>query len=175
MPLDEAGLRGLRQKGIVQEYRRRQARERYEGSLYAFFERAWQEIDPAPFSGNWHHEVICEQLEALARGEMRDLIINLPPRTGKTNLISVCLNAWLWCQPEDRWAPLMGPKVSLLCVSYGAVLAEVIATRARRLIMGPWYQGLWGDRVQIREDQASRADFALASVSAGVWPKSWEA
>jgi phage terminase large subunit-like protein len=134
-------------------------REKYEASLIAFFRRAWREIDPAPYEHNWHFDVAAEQLEALAAGRIRDLIVNLPPRMGKSNLISVIWPAWIWCQPPERKAPLMGPHVSFLCVSYGHDLAEVLATKSRRLIMGEWYQRLWGKRVQIRDDQASRNDF----------------
>src|SRR5260370_175076 len=155
MPLDVDQRTEYR---LWNELQRREERELYEGSLLEFFARAWGEIDPAPFVENWHMHVVADQLEALAMGKTRDLILNLPPRTGKTNLISVCFPAWVWCQDPDRGL-LMGPQVSFLCVSYGAGLAEVIATRARRLIMGEWYQSLWGDRVQIREDHASRSDF----------------
>jgi phage terminase large subunit-like protein len=157
MPGDGGELKPIRLR-LLDERGRRAERKRCEGSLFEFFARAWGEIDPAPFVENWHMHVVADQLEELARGETRDLILNLPPRTGKTNLISVCFPAWVWCQDPERGL-LMGPQVSFLCLSYGAVLAEVIATRARRLIMGEWYQSLWGDRVQIRDDQASRADF----------------
>ena len=131
-----------------------------EASLLAFFARAWREIDPAPFQENWHHHVICEQLETLARGEIRDLIINIPPRCGKSILVSVCYPAWLWLQHFDPDFPLMGPHCSFLAVSYGATLAEVAAVKMLRLVMGEWYQRLWGERVKIRPDQASRSDFA---------------
>lgn len=78
---------------------------------------------------------------------------------GKTNLISIAFPAWLWIQPPERQAPLMGPHVRLLCVSYGATLAEVAAVKMRRLVQGPWYQSHWGKRVTIRGDQAGRGDF----------------
>src|SRR5260370_384303 len=83
------------------ELQRREEGELYEGTLPGFGARAWREIDQAPFEYNWHMRVIAGQLEALARGETRDLILNLPPRPGKTNLISVCFPAWVWCQDPD--------------------------------------------------------------------------
>jgi predicted phage terminase large subunit-like protein len=144
---------------LLFEFARRRERRECEGSLLAFLARAWREFDPSPFIFNWHHKVLCEELEALARGEIRDSVINIPPRTGKTNIISVAFPAWLWVQPEERQAPLMGPHVRFLCVSYGSTLAEVAAVKMRRLVMGPWYQAHWGKRVQIRADQAGRSDF----------------
>lgn len=134
-------------------------RKACEGSLFEFFKRAWREIDPAPFEENWHHHAICEQLEALVRGEYRDAVVNIPPRTGKSNLITVCFPAWVWTLNRNGEFPLMGAHCSFLCVSYGAVLAEVAAVKMRRLVMGEWYQRLWGDKVTIRDDQASRSDF----------------
>jgi phage terminase large subunit-like protein len=109
---------------------------------------------------NWHHQVIAGHLEAVARGEIRNLIDNQPPRTTKTSLVSICFQAWIWCQPPERWAPLMGPHVKFLCVSYGAKLAEEIAVKARRLIQGYWYQSHWGHQVEIRDDQSNRNNFA---------------
>ena len=64
---------------------------------------------------NWHHLVICELLQKVANGEIRRLIINTPPRHGKTELASIRLPAWyLGTNP--------GKKV--LAASYGAALAE---------------------------------------------------
>lgn len=136
-------------------------REICEGSLLEFFKRAWREIDPAELNVNWHHQVMCEYLEAIAYGEIRNLIINIPPRHTKTMLTSIIFPAWVWCRSE--YLPLSGPHVKFLCVSYGAILAEEIALKMRRLVMGDWYQRLWGAKVQILEDQKSRANFANSS------------
>lgn len=77
-----------------------------------------------------------------------------------STLASILFPAWVWIQPPERKGPLSGPHVSFLCVSYGATLAEEIALKMRRLVMGEWYQRLWGDRVQLMSDQQSRANFA---------------
>lgn len=79
--------------------------------------------------------------------------------TGKSLIISVLFPAWLWIQKPDMRYPLLGPQVTFLCISYGTILAEALATRARRLVMGDWYQKHWGDRVVIRVDQAAKSDF----------------
>lgn len=42
-----------------------------------------------PFIENWHHGAICEHLEAVERGEIRNLIINIPPGGTKTELVSI--------------------------------------------------------------------------------------
>lgn len=136
-------------------------RDRCEKSLIEFFIRAWSEIgEPGRPEINWHHRVIADYLEAVARGEIRDMVINQPPRTSKSSLVNILWPAWLWAQPPERHGPLMGPHVKFLSVSYGATLAEDMAVKSRRLIMGEWYQRHWGERVQIQPDQASRTNFA---------------
>ncbi len=146
--------------GLLGEGRRRDERRRCENSLIEFLICAWPHLGEAgELDINWHHEVIADHLEGMARGEIRNLVLNQPPRTTKSLLCSAAFPAWLWCQPEDRRGPLMGPQVRFLCISYGATLAEEIAVKMRRLVLGEWYQGHWGDRVQIREDQSNRANF----------------
>jgi predicted phage terminase large subunit-like protein len=137
--------------------------ERYEAeqSLLRFFEAAWPWFDPAPLEINWHHEAIAEHLEAVSRGEIRRLLINVPPRSGKTSLVSIVWPAWAWVQGNR--GPLMGPQVRFLCVCYAASLSLEIATTARRLIMSEWYRQNWGSRVKLLDDEASRARFATTA------------
>lgn len=136
-------------------------REMCEGSLLEFVRRAWREIDPAELSISWHHEVICEHLELVTYGEIRNLIINIPPRHTKTLIVNVLWPAWIWARGERL--PLSGPHVKFLSVSYGAILSEEIALKMRRLVLGEWYQKRWGHRVKILDDQKSRANFANAA------------
>lgn len=128
-----------------------------EQSLLFFFERAWREIDPAPLKINWHHECEAAHLEAVTRGEIRRIVFNVPPRTSKTLLVNICWPAWCWIQPKI--APLSGPQVKFMCISYGQRLSTEIATLARRLVMSEWYQSHWGDRVKIFDDQGRIDNF----------------
>ena len=132
-------------------------RELYEGSLLEFVKRAWREIESSELSISWHHERIIEALEAITNEEIRDLIINIPPRCSKSLLVNVFYPAWIWCRSERSF--LSGPQVKFLCVSYGATLSETIALKMQRLVAGEWYQSLWGDRVKMRQDMMSRANF----------------
>lgn len=54
-----------------------------ETSLYTFLQHAWKYIDPSPFTHGWPLEAMCEHLEAVADGDIRKLLINVPPRCGK--------------------------------------------------------------------------------------------
>lgn len=77
-------------------------RELAQRSLYQFIKQGWRYIDPAPFVDGWHIQAICEHLDAVLRGELRHLIINMPPRCMKSSSVSVALAPWSWCQRSER-------------------------------------------------------------------------
>jgi len=138
-------------------------KEHLEGSLIEFYRAAWHVIDPAAYQDNWHLDAIAEHLEAVARGQIRKLCVNLPPRHSKTILCSVAFNAWIWCQKPDERYPLLGPGSRFMCLSYGDDLAMDNSVLTRRLIESPWYQERWGDRVAIHKDQDAKGKFDTTS------------
>jgi hypothetical protein len=63
-------------------------------SLAEFVWQAWPLIKPpTPLQWNWHLDVICEYPEAVAGGDIRRLLINVPPRSGKMPWPRVILSA----------------------------------------------------------------------------------
>lgn len=52
-------------------------------NLYAFLRAAWHTIDPAPWVDGWPIEAVAEHLQAVADGDIKRLIINIPPRMAK--------------------------------------------------------------------------------------------
>src|ERR1700761_3232327 len=77
------------------------------------------------FEFNWHIECIGEHLEAMERGELSRLIINLPPRSLKSYLVS---------QAFPAWAMSRNPAEKFINVSYGASVVEQNAMNCRRII-----------------------------------------
>jgi phage terminase large subunit-like protein len=142
---------------LIAESERRDLRRLYEDSLAEFFKRAWQVIDPAPMKWNWHHGVICDYLTSVSNGEIKRLLINIPPGCTKTNLASVCWPMWIWAQP--RVSALAGPQAKFMSITYGHELSTTIARLARRLVTSDWYQGYWGSRVQLNDDQSGLENF----------------
>ncbi len=135
--------------------------ERCEDSLINFVEGAWPSIDPSAYKKNWAVDGLCEHLEAVTKGQISRLLINMPPRTGKTTVTSICWPAWTWARRQKSfWS---GPKVRFLCGSYGQKLSFENSNKTRRLIQSPWYQERWGKRVKIREDQNSKEQFDLVA------------
>jgi phage terminase large subunit-like protein len=121
-----------RRRALLWEKLRRKAST----SLHEFVAQAWSVLKPnRPFADNWHIGAICAHLEAVSRGEIQRLVINVPPRNLKSTVVSVCWPAWTWVHnPEHQW----------LCGSYALKLAIRDSLAMRRLIQSSWYQERWG-------------------------------
>jgi len=133
-------------------------RELAQRSLAEFIRLGWRYIDPADYITNWHIDAICEHLEAVSRGDIRRLIINIPPRHMKSISVSVAWLPWMWIQ-DNGAAPLMGPKVRFLASSYAQSLSVRDSLKCRRVLESPWYQENWGDRFTLSGDQNTKIRF----------------
>jgi predicted phage terminase large subunit-like protein len=122
--------------------------ERALRSLREFVRQAWVIVEPStPFVPGFHIDAIIDHLEAVTRGEIRNLLINVPPRHMKSLLVSVFWPAWEWIRwPERRW----------LYSAYAASLSIRDSVKFRRLIESPWYQARWGDRFDLTSDQNTK-------------------
>lgn len=132
---------------LRQEKERREA----EASLINFTRLAWQVIEPGTeYVDGWHLHAIADHLEAVTRGDIRNLIINIPPRHMKSIQVAVMWPVWVWItQPQFRW----------LFASYASSLSIRDSLKCRRLIESPWFQSLWGDRFQLTTDQNAKTMF----------------
>ena len=129
-----------------------------EKSLHFFIRHFWPEIEsPASeFHDGWHIGAMCEHLEAVTRGEIRKLMIFVPPRSMKSLATSVAWPAWIWAQPRDEARPLAGPSVRFLSASYGDRLSEGHSDNSLRVIRSDKYLRYWGDRVQLTDISKKR-------------------
>lgn len=145
-----------------------------EDSLAAFLRKGWKYMDPQPYKHGWHIDAIAEHLQAVVDGEIRQLIINVPPRHCKSLLTSVAFPAWTWAQ--SKLSPTSGPGVPFLYASYDNRLSLRDSVKCRRLIESPWYQSLWGTQFQLTSDQNTKGRFTnsvggerlITSIGAGV-------
>ena len=130
-----------------------------EDSLYKFLQYAWKYVDSSTFTNGWPIEAVAEHLQAVTDGDIKKLIINIPPRCAKSSLVSVAFPAWVWGQPRIWDSPTSGPGVQFLHASYAQQLSLRDSTKCRRLIESPWYQQLWGDRFKLSSDQNTKTRF----------------
>lgn len=126
-------------------------KERAERDLIRFLSLAWPIIEPSTqYVHNWHIDLLAEYLTAVSVGQIRRLIINIPPRYMKSILTSVMWPCWTWTiRPHLRW----------LFASYSASLSVKHSLDRRTVIESDWYQRVWGDKVKMRPDQNQKAEF----------------
>jgi predicted phage terminase large subunit-like protein len=126
-------------------------RELAKRSLVEYIRQAWHVVEPAtPYVHGWHIDAIAEHLEAATRGEIRNLIINIPPRHAKSLLCCVFWQTWVWTtRPATRW----------LYSSYGDSLAIRDSLKCRRIIQSPWYRRNFGDVFSLTGDQNQKTRF----------------
>ena len=110
-------------------------REECEEQLLTFLERSWPHFDNSPFQSCWATDAMCDHLEAVTLGHIKRLLINVPPRCGKTNLCSIVHPAWTWARRKKTY--LSGAQVKFLCASYGHSLSLDASNKSRRLISSP--------------------------------------
>lgn len=126
-------------------------RKRAEDSLYEFIKQAWYYIEGTDnFVDNWHLKAIAEHLECLFRGDIMRLLINQPPRTGKTNLASVAFPAWVW---------IHAPETRFLYASYGEGISMDSSVKCRDLIESDWYQSRWSHKFTLNPSQNTKMRF----------------
>jgi predicted phage terminase large subunit-like protein len=101
----------------------------------AFVEYVFGLLRPGnPFKPNWHIDAMTHKVSQVASGEIKRLIITVPPRHLKSIIASVALPAWyLGHNPSER----------VVCVSYSAELAKTHANDFRRVVTDPTYQAVF--------------------------------
>jgi hypothetical protein len=147
----------LLEQRLRAEVERRTEILRLEQSLTEFVKAAWPYVDTSDYQDSWAIEALCEHLEAVTRGDIKRLLINFPPRCGKTKVASICWPAWVWARRQEAY--LSGPKVQFFCGSYSGPLSLKISNETRRLINSPWYQERWGKRFTLMADQNAKNQF----------------
>lgn len=123
-----------------------------ESSLYEFVKYAWPTIEPGyEYVDGWHIGAICEHLEAVFYMQVRNLLINLPPRSLKTDICDVCYPVWGWLQK---------PSEKFVYASYAFSIAEDASIKCRALVRSQWFQTRWGHLWQITDDRDTKEYFS---------------
>jgi predicted phage terminase large subunit-like protein len=135
---------------LLTELSRRQEKASLEKSLREYIKGAWQVVEPGtPYVDGWHIGAICEHLEAVTRGQIRKLLIAMPPRCMKSLTVSVFWPSWTWTfRPEHRW----------IFASFNEQLSIRDNLKTRDIIRSYWYQSRW-PHVQLKSDQDTKHRF----------------
>lgn len=117
--------------------------------LYFFSRYMFKERRKYKWMHNWHHRTICDALMKVYRGEIKRLIINVPPRYSKTELAVINFMAWCFGKAPDS---------EFIHVSYSATLAANNASQTRNLVLEDAYKRVFPS-VKLREDSKAKDDW----------------
>jgi predicted phage terminase large subunit-like protein len=101
-------------------------------SLKCFILRSFYTLNSgAYFIDNWHIDLIIRYLHAVEQKQIRRLIINLPPRSLKSTIISAAWPAWLLARhPDSR----------IIVASYSQGLSQKLSLDSRLIMQSNWYK-----------------------------------
>lgn len=88
------------------------------------------------YQASWHHIYVCERLDAWIRGEVRRLMLFMPPRHGKSELVSRRLPAYIFGR---------NPRAEVMAISYTSTLANQMSRDAQRILTSSRYKQLFPD------------------------------
>lgn len=132
---------------LIERERRRAKVDLLHFAKWMFFKRkgfAWKEAQ--------HHRIVCDALMRVFRGECKRLIINIPPRYSKTELVNNFV-AWSIGQVPDS---------EFILTSYAAQLASNNSWQIREAVQHPEYQEIFPG-FALRSDSAAKHEWRTAS------------
>lgn len=138
-------------KSVRPENAARFLKEMRRRDFITFMDKAWPYISGgALLRYNWHIDAIAERLGRVASGKSRRLLVNLPPRNGKSNTVSVIWVAWMLGQD---------PSLNFLCVSYATdQLSSKMGRDCLAIMQASWYREMFPGTV-ISPKRSASHDF----------------
>lgn len=134
----------------VEKEKRRREREACK-HLMGFVRRAWPIVEPGTdYVHGWHADAFSEHLEAVTNGQLKKLLINVPPGTAKSTFCCVMWPAWVWTfKPEWR----------ALFATYSDALSLRDAAKTRLLLESDWYQQTFAPEWSLARDTNAKGYF----------------
>jgi len=114
---------------LTEELKKRKQKEKAQDRFLEFVGVMWEN-----FIHGRHHEIMAEAFERVARGELKRLIINMPPRHTKSEFASYLLPAWF-----------LGkfPTKKVIQTSHTAELATDFGRKVRNLVDSEAYKSIF--------------------------------
>ena len=124
----------------------KQVQTRAQNDFLSFVKCMWPE-----FIEGSHHRHVAEKFNKLATGEIKRLIINMPPRHTKSEFASYLLPAWMVGRQ---------PKLKIIQVTHTGELAIRFGRKAKHLIDSPEYRKIFKTKLQEDSKAAGRWETA---------------
>ena len=116
---------------LLEEYEDAKQRELSHDNYLNFVQEMW-----SAFIHGKHHEIMAEAFEKVARGEIKRLIINMPPRHTKSEFASYLLPAWFLGRSPDK---------KIIQTAHTAELAVGFGRKVRNLVNSKDYKRIFPD------------------------------
>jgi predicted phage terminase large subunit-like protein len=130
-------------------------------SFYFFVQEFWDVIIPEEPVWNWHIEYLCDIAQSVVmnlrkthdhpvRGKkLADIIINIPPGSTKSTVLSVMMPAWAW---------VIDPTLRILSTSFSDEVAMAMAVKSRTIIQSDRYRKYFPE-IAIKKDQNNKTNY----------------
>ena len=86
------------------------------------------------FRVNWHHHLISDTVQRVIDGELKNVVINVPPGSSKTEIVAINLMAR---------GLAINPRARFLHISYSDDLALLNSGTAKEIVQSDEFQALW--------------------------------
>ena len=120
----------------LDKYKELHDREEYQDKFLKFVKYVW----PSFIAGD-HHKIFGDKLERVARGELKRLIVNMPPRHTKSEFASYLFPAWMVGR---------NPKLKIIQSTNTTELSVRFGRKAKQLMDSPEYKEVF--KTRLRED-----------------------
>lgn len=132
---------------------RRIRAEKAKRKLSEFVKQAWAIVEPGKeLIWNWHLDAICDHVQALLEGRLgkKNLLINVPPGSMKSTIVSVCAPAWWWLH-QPGWRGIFA--------SGSDSVAMRDSIKCRDILDSDWYRRLFQPEWRWARDQNAKGHF----------------
>jgi len=126
-----------------------------EDSFYDFVKEFWSEIINEDPVWNWHIEYLCTELQKVGenllegKSKLYDLLINIPPGTTKSTIISQMFPAWMWIRMAS---------CRFICATHTDSLTVKLSQLSKDIIKSEKYQRIFPE-IRVRKDTDNKAHF----------------
>ena len=126
-------------------------------NLFFFIIYFWDTYSEDGFVPNWHIKYICEELEKVARrvadqkDKLHDLVINIPPGSTKTAMVSIFFPVWCWV----NWYTLR-----FITTSHSDPLSLESAEYSRDIIRSDKFKAMFPE-LDIKQDKDTKSNFRV--------------
>lgn len=129
--------------------------------FFDFVKEFWDIIIPEDPVWNWHIKYLCDVAQDVImrlrktedhphrEKKLEDIIINIPPGSTKSTILSVMLPAWAWT---------VDPTLRILSISYSEEVAMAMAVKSRSIILSDRYRKYYS-KIALKKDQNNKTNY----------------